>query len=460
MQARSAPTSRNVPLVQYGGHGGLNQAPLPSPRNEKKEMRSSVTSSVVIAGFAAGLASFYGCSSGDGGGTPTNPFINPGAGTAGTATGTSGSASTGGSGSGGTGVLPMAGSTGTSGSAVGGSATGGTSTGGMSAGGSATAGAGGSATAGTGGGSGSDITKVAKGAGCGMDPASVVGTHTIHTMGTKPSNCADSNCAPWAYDREYTVVLPQGYSNMKPYPLVFEGPGCSGGSTDVYPFNIPFPNGPANAGNTVIRVGIKPPPNAIGHATNPGQGCFDDKEGDSSVDWVFYEALWDLLDTKLCFDHNRVFASGNSSGAWFSNEVGCKYAGDPKHPIRGIAPNTGGLPTDIPSAMPTCTNKPMAGIWMGESMDPENDFVHNKAAMDRAMPLNGCPGNDIDKAMFVDYPAPNSAIACKQVVGCNPLYPIIMCLKDGKQHAGHEDSANPAFSTFFQMFSKGAFLTQ
>jgi poly(3-hydroxybutyrate) depolymerase len=419
-------------------------------------MRSSVASSVVVAASVAGLALFYGCSSE----TPNNPFLQANAGSAGTPPGSSGSTGMSGNTSGGSGALPTAGANGTagSGSGVGGSVTvDGTGTGGMSgAGGSSTAGAGGSA-AGSGGG---DITKVVKGAGCGQDPASVTGTHTIHTMGTKPAGCADSKCGAWAYDREYTVTLPQPYDNTKAYPLVLEGPGCGSDSKAVYPLTIPYPDGLPNAGNTVIRVGLKPPPNDIGHATNPGQGCFDDKEGDDSVDWTFYENLYDLLDTKLCFDHNRVFAAGNSSGAWFSNEIGCKYAGDAKRPIRGIMPNTGGLPTDIPSAMPTCSSKPLSGIWMGESMDTENDFVHNKAAMSRAMMVNGCTGTDIDKATFVDFPAGNSAIACKKVVGCPDLYPIVMCLKDGKEHAGHDDSANPAFSTFVQQFSKGAFITQ
>ena len=36
----------------------------------------------------------------------------------------------------------------------------------------------------------------------------------------------------------------------------------------------------------VVRVGLTPAPNSIGHGTNENQGCFDDKEGDDSVDWV------------------------------------------------------------------------------------------------------------------------------------------------------------------------------
>jgi poly(3-hydroxybutyrate) depolymerase len=268
------------------------------------------------------------------------------------------------------------------------------------------------------------------------------------------AGCADSNCNPWMYTRNYNVVLPAGYVNTKAYPLVFQGPGCGGGATNVYPLQN-------SVDNTVIRVGISPPPNTIGHATNPGQGCFDDKEGDDSVDWVFYENLWDKLAGLICFDQNRVMASGNSSGAWFSNEVGCKYAGDAKHPIRAIMPNTGGLPTD-PRWVPTCTTKPMAGMWSHEVGDPENPFTGNKVAIARAMKVNGCTvGTNFDNTMFDDFPigGGNAANTCRKIRGCPELYPLVVCPLPGNAHGSHDNVANPGFATFIKLFSAGAFIS-
>ncbi len=95
---------------------------------------------------------------------------------------------------------------------------------------------------------------------------------------------------------------------------------------------------------------------------------------------MFYENLYDALNPMLCFDRNRVFSAGNSSGAYFSNELGCKYAGDALRPVRGVLPNTGGLPTQA-QYVPTCTNKPMAGMWVHEVNDQEMPFSGNKVAI-------------------------------------------------------------------------------
>jgi hypothetical protein len=443
-------------------------------------MRSSLSGNVVLVTFAAAAAaaSMSGCSSSGSGGGGGLPF--GAAGTAPAPVGTAGSSPVGGSGAPG-----ASGDLGTSGGAP---AAGGASTvagaGGMSvsggAGGASSAGASGASTAGAAGSSAgtsgtNDITKVAPTAGCGMDPPAALkpgttsGSQTIMTMGTKPTtmgnqagDCADTNCGPWSYNREYFVTLPMGYDKTKAYPLVFEGPGCGSGGTSVYPLTDPTAGNAQNAGNTVIRVGLTPPPNTIGHATNPGQGCFDDKEGDSSVDWVFYEDLYDRLAGQLCFDKNRVFSTGNSSGAWFSNELGCKFAGDPTRPVRGIMPNTGGLPTTPPSQVTTCTNKPMAGMWVGETNDPENPFSHNIDAINRAIQVNGCTGGPWGTTPTADYPIGGGKpdTTCKQITGCPALYPLVVCLIPGNQHASHDDTTNPGFTTFLKFFSKPPQLTQ
>jgi hypothetical protein len=408
----------------------------------------------LVAGLAAGLSSaIAGCGTSDAG---TGGSIFGGAGAAGAAT--AGMTST------------MAGAAGSISAGAGGASAGAPSAGAAGAtpiagaAGMSTAGAGGSA-AGAGGASmTNDITKVVKTTGCSKDPTPLVPgmtiKGTIQTMGTKPTGCADSKCGAWAYEREYFVTLPTGYDSTKAYPLVFLGPGCGSGGQSIYGLK-PDNASANNVNNTVIRVGLTPPPNAIGHATNANQGCFDDKEGDDSVDWVFYENLWDKLAGQICFDKNRVFASGNSSGAWFANEVGCKYAGDATHPIRGIMPNTGGLPTEA-KYVPTCTQKPMAGMWIGETMDKENPFTGNVTAINRAIKVNGCTGGDWGTTATVNYPIGNGRPddVCKKITGCPALYPLVICLIPGSEHAGHDDTANPGFSTFLKYFSAGSLISQ
>jgi polyhydroxybutyrate depolymerase len=422
-------------------------------------MRSSLSGSVVLVVLAATSASTYGCASSPA--SSGNPF-----GAAGAALGTAGSNPN----PGGSGATGASGSVGMAGASSGGAATtagaGGAATT-AGAGGASTAGAAGMSTAGAGGGSAggspmSDITAVVNSAGCGMDPTGMTPGETvkftIQTSGTKPSGppgCTDSKCGPWSYPRDYYVTLPAGYDKSKAYPLVFEGPGCTGDGTKVYPLTDPSANNTPNVNNTVIRVGLTPPPDTIGHATNPNQGCFDDKEGDSSVDWVFYENLYDKLSGQICFDRNRVFSAGDSSGGWFSNELGCKYAGDPLRPVRGILPNTGGLPTTV-GQVPTCTTKPMAGIWVGQKDETVNPFAGNVVAINRAIQVNGCTGGNWGVTPTANYPigGGKDPKTCQQITGCPALYPLVVCILPGNTHAANDDTVEPGFTTFLKSFSK------
>jgi poly(3-hydroxybutyrate) depolymerase len=421
---------------------------------------SSVASSVLVVGLVAGVA-LVGCGGGGGG----NNF-GGGAGTTGTAgaTGTAGSTgvagSTGTAGTvGGAGSTGSAGATGTAGSIGNAGTTGNAGSTGGAAGATGTAGVG---AAGAGGGAagaaaGGDITKVAPSAGCNMDPGPT-GMQTIMTSGTKDADCADKlnnvkKCGAWSVQRTYYINLPGGYDKTKPYPLLFEGPGCGGGGNNLY-------NNPALAA-MVIRIGMSPPPNSVGHGTNENQGCFDDKEGDDSVDWPFYTAVWDKLATTLCFDKNRVFAGGNSSGAWFSNEVGCKFAGDPVHPIRGIMPNTGGLP-DQPMFKPTCTTNGMAGMWVHGTGDQTNPFTGNIYAMNRAIGVNGCPAgmtyaNSI--AAADPFPLGGDTTSCKRFKGCSPLFPMVVCPLNLNDHGGHESVVNPGWVAFLKLFQAAPLFT-
>ena len=358
---------------------------------------------------------------------------------------------------------------------VGGSVSaGGSPDGGAAAAGTGTVGDGGMETSGSsnGGASGSagvpdpnDILKVKPSAGCGKAATQATGEFvkfTIQTSGTKDNDCADKlenstpKCGDWSVPRDYYVWLPSDYEKTHAYPLVLQGPGCGGVGTNVYPLSPDNTDVGVGVGvnGTVIRVGLTPPPSSIGHGTNPNQGCFDDKEGDDSVDFVFYETLIDKLKTELCYDENRVFVSGNSSGAWIANELGCKYAGNTEgYAIRGVAVSTGGLPNQ-PQWSPTCTQKPMAGMWIWEVGDLGDAFSSDKFAVARAMKVNGCTTTDYDAAfyqhMVEDFPigGGNLDTTCKRILGCAPQFPVVVCALPGAPQGSHNEVANPGFATF------------
>ncbi len=302
---------------------------------------------------------------------------------------------------------------------------------------------------------GDDVTTVLPSAGCGVAPGQALGIAvrgTIQTSGFKPMDCADSKCGAWSYEREYFLTLPAGYDKDKAYPLVLQGPGCGATGADVYSLS-------SDIADSVIRVGLTPPPNDIGHATNPGQGCFDDKEGDDSVDWVFYENLYDRLATQLCFDRHRVFAGGQDSGAWFANELTCKYAGDATRPIRGVLASGGGLPTD-PKYAPTCSGKPFAGIFLTTAPSNENVFEYDIVAPIFALRTDGCSSTDLTDPPLENFATGggNADSLCQRILGCPGLEPIIRC-KLPTNPVSLVPIVNPAFSTFLELFEKAPLLS-
>jgi poly(3-hydroxybutyrate) depolymerase len=448
----------------------LPSAQKSAERKRENQMRASISSNVVLTAVIAGIGALYGCSSEA---EPPPPVFPSTAGSgqmqgmagSGQTAGAGGTTGQGGSGSNTAGTGQSTAGTGqsTAGTGQGGSAGGMGGSGNTAGAGGSTAGTGaGGGTAGTGGGGGGgDITKVVPSAGCGKAWSGAMGKNTIQTTGTKDPNCAaklggQSKCGQWSTPRDYYIYLPQNYDMNKPYSLVFVGPGCGGNGGGVYGYNN-------NADNTIIRVGLTPGPNSLGHGTNENQGCFDDKEGDDSIDWVLYENLYDKFnaDGGLCFDRNRVFAGGDSSGAWFSNELGCKYAGDAMRPVRGIMPNTGGLPAEA-QFRPTCTNKGMAGMWIHETGDTTNGFDGNQRAIERALQVNGCTATSYAQAsqMFQNFDIGTGSTACKKIGGCPDLYPLVVCPLNGNGHGNHAEIVNPGVSTFLKMFQAPPLLTQ
>jgi len=337
---------------------------------------------------------------------------------------------------------------------------------GADAGASGSGGGGGQAPGGAGGSGGADptaIQKVKPSPGCGQEPKQALAEfvkYTIQTSGVKDADCAaklggQAKCGPWSVPRDYYVWLPPAYAKTQAYPLVVQGPGCGATGTDVY--SLSPTNTDANAGvdGTVIRVGLTPPPVSIGHGTNENQGCFDDKEGDDSVDFVFFEKLLDTLKAELCYDENRVFVAGNSSGAWLANELVVKYAGNTKgYAVRGVIANTGGLPNE-PRFAPTPSGHPYAGLWVFEVDDAGAGFSSPKYAIDKAMRAAGCVANGYDTAQLEAFALGGGplATACKRIAGCSTLFPLIVCPLAGNGHGAHNEIVNPGSAAFIDMLA-------
>ncbi len=298
-----------------------------------------------------------------------------------------------------------------------------------------------------------DITAVVPSDGCGRDyRCEPQVKRTLQTTGAKDADCADMLdgmhvCGAWSVPRDFWVMLPPGYDPQKPYPLVIEAPGCGGTGASVYAFD--------DVRSQVIRVGISPGPSSTGHATNPEQGCFDDHEGDDSIDWVFYERLYDRLNDELCFDRRRVFASGDGSGGTIANELGCKYAGDPVRPVRGVHAYNSSPPTE-PQYLPTCSASPLAGVWVQELMSLESPVAGFERNVSRVMAASHCAGGDYDHAQLQNFPIGGGQPddECKSIAGCDALYPLVVCPLRGSFQSNNPGINNFGFSTFAKLFMR------
>ena len=254
-----------------------------------------------------------------------------------------------------------------------------------------------------------DMTTPVLSDGCGKAYACAPGKRSLQTKGWKPPDCVDvlntiPKCGPWSAERDFYVNLPQDYDPQKPYALVIQTPQCGGTGLDVD--SLSRGAGAYFAPDySLIRVGISPGPNSTGHPADmlPDVKCFDDEEGDDSIDWVFYENLYDKLNAELCFDRRHVFVNGRGDGGRIANELGCRYAGTAIRPVRGVFIVEGDLPPE--ASLPTCSQAPLAGLWVHQVSSPYGfSFDSVKRAITRAMPLDQCPGGDYDHAQFENFP--------------------------------------------------------
>jgi polyhydroxybutyrate depolymerase len=201
-------------------------------------------------------------------------------------------------------------------------------------------------------------------------------------------------------ERTFLLDLPSTYDGAEPYPLVF---GFHGASTDGDLFRSQF------YGNLLSAMGeeaIVVHPDALGDPTS----------WDTETDIGFVAAMIDELGATLCVDAQRVFATGHSSGGFFTNALGCEL-GDV---LRGIAPVSGGGPFTFGGG--GCEGQVAAWIAHGEN-DETVAFSNGESSRDIWAEANGC-----DLAMPLDV----EPSGCVEYQGCDDGHPVRFCVyQDG-----------------------------
>jgi len=286
---------------------------------------------------------------------------------------TGGASSGGSAGAGGT---TAGGGTGGASGASGGSAgSAGTSTGGAAGTGGGSAGSGGSA--GASGGTGGATS------GCGKTGA-FVGLNETATIAVSGAQ------------RSYVLSVPSDYVSSKSWPVIFGFHGL---------------NADGKAARNYLKLeqgGAKDALFVYPTATSKATG-WKMKEGEGDVE--FFDALLDSLGKSHCIDVGRVYATGFSHGAMFTNNLTCWRAAK----LSAVAPTGGSGPWFGAS----CTASLPAMITHGKT-DPTVSYADGVKTRDYWLKQNGCGSTTTPYA---------ADASCVQYQGCSQ--PVVWCAFDG-----------------------------
>lgn len=158
------------------------------------------------------------------------------------------------------------------------------------------------------------------------------------TAGAYESGTTASQIQFGSGSRTFRIHVPPGYDPNAPLPvlLMFHGGGGSGRQ---------FEEASADMDLIADRDGfVTVYPDGTGTLrTWNGGGCCGTAANQNIDDVGFVRALLDHVETSLCVDRNRVFASGMSNGAILSQRLACELADR----LAAIAPVAG---TDLTSS--------------------------------------------------------------------------------------------------------------
>jgi polyhydroxybutyrate depolymerase len=244
----------------------------------------------------------------------------------------------------------------------------------------------------------------APGDSCQLDPKPPSGHLTITSSGVA---------------RELELVLPSGYDGRKRFPVLFAWHGTSSsGSEFIDSLYGAITDGVAGRALIVAPDGL---------IETEGEWAGMTRWQLSNVDGALFDLLLDKLNREYCIDEARVFSTGHSIGAYFTNYLGCTR-GDR---LRAIAPIAGGGPLDTSECVghpavlighnpaecataspPQC---PFAVPWADTGW-PSTKFwaAHNACDEPDPMPVAAYDGNP----------------PCRALTGCDPGSPVTLCLYD------------------------------
>jgi poly(3-hydroxybutyrate) depolymerase len=197
--------------------------------------------------------------------------------------------------------------------------------------------------------------------------------------------------------RTYVLDIPRDYDGTTAYPIVF---AFHGATTSGQFFRSAF------YGNLLSAMGdeaIVVHPDALGTPT----------AWNTQADVPFFDSLLAELISELCVDEERVFATGHSSGGFFTNTLGCQRG----NVLRGIAPVSGGGGVNRNA----CVGQVAAWLAHGEN-DETVPIVNGERSRDGLLAANSCAAEA----------EPVTPEPCLEYAGCDSGFAVRWCVyQDG-----------------------------
>jgi polyhydroxybutyrate depolymerase len=214
--------------------------------------------------------------------------------------------------------------------------------------------------------------------GCGFGSGFTTGERTIMSNGV---------------ERVYYLKLPESYDYNTTYPLVFALHGLGGDYTK-------WTEGYYDLQDAVGEEAILVYPNAL--LKN------DEPQWDYDTDLIFFDDLFQELESNLCIDVWKVFAVGHSNGSGMSHTLGCKRG----NILRAIGPVAGNL-TDHEDLIGQ-----VAVMQIHGSNDTTMPVESIKPTRDYWIAINGCNKGETEEGMDP---------SCVAYGSCDPAFPVQYC---------------------------------
>jgi poly(3-hydroxybutyrate) depolymerase len=247
--------------------------------------------------------------------------------------------------------------------------------------------------------------------------------------------------------RQYFVVLPNGFDNSKPAPVVFTFSGRGGTAAQL------LPTGSGGSGFFAALLGVQPGfPSAIYVVPQ----ALDSSGSSTGTDYAFLntngqdinfvKAMIASIEPSLCVDKSRYFADGVSQGAIMSELIACQLP----NLFRGIGSIAGALGNT------PCVAKPIAAWITHGDADTSVSFNEDVMGRDTFIKDNGCDTTNTQAIQLVDTipvgDAATTGVTCTAYSQCTAgSYPVVWCPVHGEGHAV-PSFAGTEIAKFFAQF--------